>query len=55
MNELVSKEQLLEKLNVSKGKLDSMVKYNQIPFIRMGKVIRFDEKDVYEYLKQYNK
>lgn len=54
MNELVTKEQLLEKLNVSKGKLDSMIKNEQIPFIRMGKVIRFDEKDVVEYLKKQN-
>ncbi|MDC1433939.1 excisionase family DNA-binding protein [Flavobacteriaceae bacterium] len=54
MNELVSKEKLLEKLNVSKGKLDSMIKNNQIPFIRMGKVIRFDENEVYEYLKKQN-
>ena len=38
-NDLSTIEKLLEKLNVSKGKLDSMIKNNQIPFIRMGKVI----------------
>ena len=52
--ELLTKDELLQKLNISKGKLDSMIKMNQIPFIRMGKVIRFDEKDVYEYLKSKN-
>lgn len=52
MNELVNKNTLIEKLNISKGKLDSMIKTNQIPHIRMGKVIRFDELDVMNSLKR---
>ena len=51
MNELVNKNTLIEKLNISKGKLDGMIKTNQIPYIRMGKVIRFDEMDVINSLK----
>jgi len=51
MNELVDKNTLLEKLNISRGKLDGMIKSNQIPYIRMGKVIRFDESDVINRLK----
>tara|TARA_B110000037_G_scaffold64422_1_gene78535 strand:- start:586 stop:744 length:159 start_codon:yes stop_codon:yes gene_type:complete len=51
MNELIDKNTLLEKLNISRGKLDSMIKTNQIPHIRMGKVIRFDELDVINRLK----
>ena len=52
MNELVNKNTLIEKLNISKGKLDGMIKTNQIPYIRMGKVIRFDEMDVMNSLKR---
>tara|TARA_B110000305_G_C19022871_1_gene440165 strand:- start:437 stop:595 length:159 start_codon:yes stop_codon:yes gene_type:complete len=51
MNELVSKDVIIEKLNISKGKLDGMIKSNQIPYIRMGKIIRFDEVDVINRLK----
>ena len=51
MNELVSKDVIIEKLLISKGKLDVMIKSNQIPYIRMGKIIRFDEVDVINRLK----
>ena len=34
--------------------IDLYSKTMSTPFIRMGKVIRFDEKEVYEYLKKYN-
>lgn len=51
MNRLVDKKELLEKLNISKGKLDNMIKNNQIDYIRMGKVIRFDEDSVFKSIK----
>ena len=52
MNELVDKKVIMEKLNISKGKLDSMVKRGEIDYIRMGRVIRFDEVDVINSLKK---
>ena len=52
MNELKSKNEILKKLNISKGKLDSMIKNNEIDFIRMGRVIRFDEEKVLESLRE---
>ena len=42
-----------DKLGISKGKLDSMIREKQIPFIQMGKVIRFDETDVMNSIKNY--
>jgi excisionase family DNA binding protein len=54
MNELVKKEEILKKLNISKGKLDKMIKNGEIDFIRMGKLIRFDEEKVYKNLIIYN-
>ena len=51
MNRLVDKIAITELLSISKGKLDSMIKNNQIPYIRMGKVIRFDMEDVLNSLK----
>jgi len=51
MNELVSKKEILNKLNISKGKLDSMIKNDEIDYIRMGKIIRFDEEKVIESLR----
>ena len=51
MNELVSKDDILKKLNISKGKLDSMIKNDEIDYIRMGKIIRFDEEKVIESLR----
>ena len=46
------KKVIMEKLNISKGKLDSMVKKGEIDYIRMGRVIRFDEVDVINSLKR---
>ena len=50
MNELVKKEEILKKLNISKGKLDKMIKNGEIDYIRIGKLIRFDEEKVYKNL-----
>ena len=42
MTKLVDKKEVINVLNISKGKLDSMIRENEIPYIRLGKVIRFD-------------
>ncbi len=46
MTSLVDKKVMIETLSISKGKLDSMIKKNEIPYIRMGKVIRFNQNEV---------
>ena len=38
---------------ISKGKLDSMIRENSIPYIKLGKVIRFDMNDVFNSIKKY--
>ena len=52
MNNLVSKKEVVNVLNISKGKLDSMIRENEIPYIRLGKVIRFDMSDVVKSIKR---
>ena len=52
MNKLVDKKEIIEKLSISKGKLDNMIKNNEIDYIRMGKVIRFDEDSVLKSIKK---
>jgi excisionase family DNA binding protein len=49
---LVSKKEIMELLNISKGKLDYMIKNDEIDYIRMGRVIRFDEEKVLESIKK---
>ena len=51
-SELLTKNQLIKKLNISIGKIDSMIKNNEIPYIKLGKLIRFNEEEVYEKLKE---
>lgn len=51
INNLVSKKEVVNVLNISKGKLDSMIRENEIPYIRLGKVIRFDMSDVVKSIK----
>jgi len=51
MVRLVDKKEVVNVLNISKGKLDSMIRENEIPYIRLGKVIRFDMNDVISNIK----
>lgn len=50
---LVDKKVVVNQLGISKGKLDSMIKENTIPYIQLGKVIRFDMNDVFNSIKKY--
>ena len=50
MESLVSKKEIMELLNISKGKLDSMIKNKEIPFYKNDRVIRFDKDKVLESL-----
>ena len=50
---LVDKKIVVNQLGISKGKLDSMIRENSIPYIKLGKVIRFDMSDVFNSIKKY--
>lgn len=49
---LITKEKLTEVLNLSIGKIDKMMKYNQIPFYKLGRSVRFDIDEVLERLNR---
>lgn len=49
---LVDKKEIMKMLNISKGKLDYMIKNDKIDYIRMGRVIRFEEDKVMESIKK---
>lgn len=51
MTELVTKETVKETLNLSIGKIDKMMKSNQIPFYKIGKSVRFNIDEVMEQFK----
>lgn len=51
MNELKTKEDIKETLNLSIGKIDKMMKMNEIPYYKIGKSVRFDLDDVLERIK----
>ena len=55
MDKLLDKKEILRILNISKGKLDSMIKNNEIDYIRMGKVIRFDREKVFNSINNGNR
>ena len=48
---LVDKKQIMKMLNISKGKLDHKIKNDKIDYVRMGRVIRFEEDKVIESIK----
>jgi len=49
--ELVNKERVRESLNLSMGKIDKMMKLNQIPYYKIGKSVRFNMEEVFNKLK----
>ena len=55
MDKLLDKKEILKILNISKGKLDNMIKNNEIDYIRMGKVIRFDKENVFKSINNGNR
>ena len=43
---LLNKKEIMELLNISKGKLDKMIKNKQIPFYKNERIIRFNKNEV---------
>ena len=42
MTELITKEGVKNRLNISLGKIDKMMRMNEIPYYKIGKSVRFD-------------
>lgn len=52
MNEqLLTKNQIKTLLNISIGKLNDMMKKNEIPYYKIGKCVRFDSKIIQNKLE----
>jgi excisionase family DNA binding protein len=48
---LVDKKEIMKLLNISKGKLDSMIRNKTIHYYKTDRVIRFDKNKVLESLE----
>lgn len=42
MEKLITKKELSERLNISIGKVDLLIKKKQIPYYKMDRLVRFD-------------
>jgi excisionase family DNA binding protein len=51
---LISIKEMAEKLNVPVSWLYSRTRTNDIPHYKVGKYVRFDQAEVWEWLKQQN-
>lgn len=51
MIKLLTIEELSSKLSISKGSLYNMTSKHSIPFVKVGKRIRFDEAEIDQWLE----
>ena len=51
MEQLLTIEELSDKLKVSRSTVYRWVHYDFIPYIKLGGAIRFDEKSVWKWLR----
>ncbi len=51
METIYTVPEVAEYLKISKSKLYTMVRKNQIPYIRIGKNVRIKEEDLIEWLE----
>lgn len=52
MDQVYTVPEVAEYLKISKSKLYTMVRKNQIPYIRIGKNVRIVEKELVEWLEE---
>ncbi|MDN5069417.1 excisionase family DNA-binding protein [Aliarcobacter butzleri] len=56
MNEnLLTKEELAVRLNLSVHRIDKLRKNDKLPYIKMGRNVRFNLEEVNQFLKKYGK
>lgn len=53
-NSLISIREMAERLDVPVSWLYSRTRTNQIPHYKVGKYVRFDETEVFDWLKKQN-
>jgi excisionase family DNA binding protein len=51
---LIGVEEMAKKLDVPVSWLYARTRTNEIPHLKVGKYVRFDESEVWEWLKQQN-
>ena len=51
-DELITKNELCEFLKVSKSKIDLMMKENNIPYLKIGKNVRFEFDELKKWLDE---
>ena len=51
---LIGVEEMAKKLDVPVSWLYARTRTNEIPHLKVGKYVRFDESEVWEWLKQKN-
>ena len=54
MEDLKDVDYMAKKINVNKSFLYGKTRTNEIPHYKIGKYVRFDEKEVWEWIKNQN-
>ena len=52
-NSLLDKIQTAERLNISLRTLDNRIKAGAIPFVRLGKLVRFIPSDIQKFIEAH--
>jgi excisionase family DNA binding protein len=52
-NSLLDKIQTAERLNISLRTLDNRIKAGAIPFVRLGKLVRFIPSDIEKFIEAH--
>ena len=52
-NSLLDKIQTAERLNISLRTLDNRIKAGAIPFVRLGKLVRFIPSDIAKFIEAH--
>ena len=50
--ELINKNQLAERVGVTPRTIESWMRLGHVPYIKIGRSVRFDEEDVLKSLKR---
>lgn len=48
---LITKQQVMYMLGISMSKMDTLIRENKIKYLKLGRLVRFNEYDIIQYLK----
>ena len=54
MMNLITKEQLSKKVGVTPRTIESWMRLGHVPYIKIGRSVRFDQEDVMRALKRHH-